>query len=623
MTVVPERERIVVFENRHYVVDASSSDSSVLGFVSLLTRWPVQLLAIDEQRPPQQPRHHVKLAADENSTSSGSSGSDVYVLVRRKSRILGGKGGFGSLLKSQSRQAGANATTNFGACRDLQGRRLRHVNDAVAAAQAREWREKLKTGHVNEIDQARSIIETDSRVPGWYLELPAWSDISKKEYRKWQRQFRYWKNEQEKERRLKEEKRQQNDARIQHYVETANQATESARSSLKAALQEGLSKHKKQKQEQQIQEQQEQKQGSRELDDVDDSSCSDNLSAKRMKQQPDSPTALLTLSGDVVLAHHDENDTWHVQSQSNFCTFGIVLQWDQFREQQQSNQFLQLYWEVKLITGGLSQIGWAESNAQRFQPNSETGDGVGDDVASYAYDGSRSILLHRSESRSYGGSETKWNVGDTVGCSYDTKSGAISYSLNGKDLGVAFTIKPETTLYPAASCNPKEILELHLKESDMRFLPKSAVPISQVLAVENVRLEENMEDDDNDNDDDEGNLEDDGNKPNASTSSTDGKNNLLDASSSTTPSSTVGPDVAPPPPPPQVIDLESINSVSELEAMGLDRLKDALMALDVKCGGTLLQRAERLFSLKGLQRRDYPEQVLLATKVRRNRKSDR
>lgn len=35
-------------------------------------------------------------------------------------------------------------------------------------------------------------------------------------------------------------------------------------------------------------------------------------------------------------------------------------------------------------------------------------------------------------------------------------------------------------------------------------------------------------------------------------------------------------------------------------SLGLDRLKSALQALDLKCGGTLEERAKRLFSTKGV-----------------------
>ncbi|KAL1134865.1 hypothetical protein V6Z11_A12G133400 [Gossypium hirsutum] len=42
--------------------------------------------------------------------------------------LLGGKGGFGSLLRGAATKAGQKKTINFEACRDMSGRRLRHVN---------------------------------------------------------------------------------------------------------------------------------------------------------------------------------------------------------------------------------------------------------------------------------------------------------------------------------------------------------------------------------------------------------------------------------------------------------------------------------------------------------------
>lgn len=47
------------------------------------------------------------------------------------------------------------------------------------------------------------------------------------------------------------------------------------------------------------------------------------------------------------------------------------------------------------------------------------------------------------------------------------------------------------------------------------------------------------------------------------------------------------------------LDLDAFDSPEELEILGADRLKSALAALGLKCGGTLRQRAERLFSTKG------------------------
>ncbi|KAB7505813.1 Splicing factor 3A subunit 3 [Armadillidium nasatum] len=47
------------------------------------------------------------------------------------------------------------------------------------------------------------------------------------------------------------------------------------------------------------------------------------------------------------------------------------------------------------------------------------------------------------------------------------------------------------------------------------------------------------------------------------------------------------------------LDLSAFSSQEELMSLGLDRLKSALMALNLKCGGTLEERAQRLFITKG------------------------
>ena len=47
------------------------------------------------------------------------------------------------------------------------------------------------------------------------------------------------------------------------------------------------------------------------------------------------------------------------------------------------------------------------------------------------------------------------------------------------------------------------------------------------------------------------------------------------------------------------LDLSAFSAWEELASLGLDRLKSALIALGIKCGGTLEERAQRLFSTKG------------------------
>ncbi|XP_078673877.1 splicing regulator SDE2-like [Branchiostoma floridae x Branchiostoma belcheri] len=61
---------------------------------------------------------------------------------------------------------------------------------------------------------------------------------------------------------------------------------------------------------------------------------------------------------------------------------------------------------------------------------------------------------------------------------------------------------------------------------------------------------------------------------------------------------------------PEAIDLSEYSSAGELESLGLDRLKGGLMALGLKCGGTLQERASRLFSVKGMERHQYDPALL-------------
>ena len=516
-----QNQHLIRLENRHFVWNRSARDepctsAAVLDFIHQTTGWPL---------------HHLQVL----------SSSPDFTSIRLVSNIRGGKGGFGSLLKSQSRQAGARATTNFGACRDLQGRRLRHVNDNMAAQHFAEWQERIEAGQATEEDMVKALVQTTSGVPGWHLQLPSWSDISKKESRTWQRQYRLWKKTKEEQESKKRHERELRESRVQHYVEQAAQATASVQASLQSALQEGL--------QQQI---------------------------KRQKRERDPPVALLTLTGDVVLATN-ENGVWQIQTKTNFATFGVVLDTSRLTKD------ALYYWELRLVTGGLSQVGWATG---KFSPHSETGDGVGDDAYSYAYDGSRSIKLHKSESAEYG---EAWSAGDVVGCSWNQADGTVSFSLNGKALGVCYTVPAGTLVFPAASCNPDEIVELHLQQSEMDHAPENATFIGDVLATEEVDFAtavcESSNDDNPASD----------KKPAARAPQTKRATEQAPESS---------PLIVEP------LDLEKYSSAQELEDLGLDRLKEALMAIGVKCGGTLTQRAERLFSLKGLEPKDFPPKLL-------------
>lgn len=61
---------------------------------------------------------------------------------------------------------------------------------------------------------------------------------------------------------------------------------------------------------------------------------------------------------------------------------------------------------------------------------------------------------------------------------------------------------------------------------------------------------------------------------------------------------------------PVEIDLANYTSAAELESFGLDALKAALITRGMKCGGSLTDRAERLFAVKGLTKEEIPPALL-------------
>ncbi|KAK3577830.1 hypothetical protein CHS0354_000224 [Potamilus streckersoni] len=69
------------------------------------------------------------------------------------------------------------------------------------------------------------------------------------------------------------------------------------------------------------------------------------------------------------------------------------------------------------------------------------------------------------------------------------------------------------------------------------------------------------------------------------------------------------------------LDLSAFSSWEELASLGLDRLKSALMALNLKCGGTLEERAQRLFSTKGKRLEDLDPALFAKSKPGRAGKS--
>ena len=102
--------------------------------------------------------------------------------------LRGGKGGFGALLKAVGKRAGKKKTTDFGACRDLNGRRLRHVNDEIKLERWRKEQERKKEKLPPSSVEA-SI--TDSGIDNWHLGVPTWSEgvTNKQKYKNKKRKY--------------------------------------------------------------------------------------------------------------------------------------------------------------------------------------------------------------------------------------------------------------------------------------------------------------------------------------------------------------------------------------------------------------------------------------------------
>lgn len=524
-----QQQWLVRFQNTTYLVNVREADKEkeILETLSRETGWPSARLEFQQDLAP------------------------PFCTVRIISSIRGGKGGFGTLLKGQSKQAGAKRTTDFGACRDLQGRRLRHVNDEI---KLRKWREMQQRKQQGLPVGEEEMWKTPSGLYNWHLMVPNWASdsLSKKGTRKIQRQMerelqRYQTEEQKAEQR-REEKERMYQQSVTDYVRQTAEAAEAI--AIQDAIQQGLATSKKRK----------------------------TMEQESSKEEEEKKNELVTLSGDFVV---DETTKagWQLQSKSEFGTMALVL--DKVPDTDSA-----IYFEVQVVSGGLAQIGWADLTD--FSPDTDSGDGVGDLGSSFAFDGSRCMKFHNGKEEDYGES---WNEGDVIGCKYSVKTGAISFSLNGKEMGDAFTTDKLRPLVPALSCNGGEILELHVHPDQMKFRTADCIPVFALLTMDTPVEDESL-------------------PKGVATKNTPAVPDSVLAKED-------APDTAKQPPrkkkPARVVveplDLNEYTSQGQLEDLGMDRLKGALMAVGVKCGGSLQERAARLFSLKGLKRDDYPIKV--------------
>lgn len=98
------------------------------------------------------------------------------LIIRVIIKLIGGKGGYGAMLKSLAKKSGNKKTIDFGSCRDLSGRRLRHVNDEIIL---QKWKEAKENGEEFDVTQ-----DTKTGIDLWFLNAPSWVEGFKGNARK-------------------------------------------------------------------------------------------------------------------------------------------------------------------------------------------------------------------------------------------------------------------------------------------------------------------------------------------------------------------------------------------------------------------------------------------------------
>lgn len=115
-------------------------------------------------------------ALNTRSVSSLGLGDTVTAGTRVRvsiSGLSGGKGGFGAILKAAGKRHG-NAITNLGFCRDLNGRRLRHVN---AEQRLRVWASPEEVERRHRLGSAYREPRGETRLTGWHMPVPVWARL--------------------------------------------------------------------------------------------------------------------------------------------------------------------------------------------------------------------------------------------------------------------------------------------------------------------------------------------------------------------------------------------------------------------------------------------------------------
>lgn len=126
-------------------------------------------------------------------------------------------------------------------------------------------------------------------------------------------------------------------------------------------------------------------------------------------------------------------------------------------------------------SGGIMRVGFSTSSATLV---------LGTDAKSFGYGGTGK----KSTNNTFDDYGEKFDVGDIIGGMLDLDQGTISFSKNGKDLGVAFTIPPEALDEPMHAAILLKNCTIRLNFTDPKYLPQGYLPLDQAQSEEQERI---------------------------------------------------------------------------------------------------------------------------------------
>jgi hypothetical protein len=542
------------------------------------------------------------------------------------SGLEGGKGGFGAQLKSLAKQKGAKRTVDFGACRDLSGRRLRQINHEVLLA---KWKESKDRGDEFDTEQA-----TATGIELWFLSAPSWADGLKVDKRKkfmksrykttlcsdWVRaretesppkhapvfwgcprglkcefahgtsELRGWGKEEHEKSVHDSRYEAENEKKMEYFEPLESALRERDETEINSLVRQGLHAKKRAR-----------TIPSNKIVVPDE----DKIISQDPVLQPKFLQEELQVLCGVMLGEgasgsnrgsHDDTNTPPSHSIPGVPDGGLVLTGcSSFSTSSLLSYHItsvgSYYYEVQLLSDGLMQIGWCDAE---FTGGSELENlGVGDDEHSWAFDGLRNICLHNGKETNYlcGNSDCSWTMGETIGCLLDIQTSLDDSTLC--EVKMLFTVQGLSTMqpiafhftcaidtlsfYPAISLESGESICLNTQHAPFAFHQQS---LALLMTVKQSKVNTSF--------------------PSSSSALNHNDDRTITNCNNHSSQSIEGHHAEE-----EIIltdeMLFNLQAKEDLYQYGGDVLKKALMSRGLKCGGTIEERASRLFAVRGLR----------------------